>query len=173
MKPSVRAPRTKRRPLSTKEEKVKRLVLGSMLLALAVLVAAGVTAAAREETYTVSAKLTAASEVPKQTVKVRTARGLFTGVVKEKGKGGSLSWRLTFSKLSGQATAAHIHLGKKGVAGPVSVPLCGPCTTPDTGSATLTEAQIHAFESGGAYVNVHTPKNPNGEIRGQIAVKGG
>jgi CHRD domain-containing protein len=152
---------------------VKRVVIGSMLVAVAALFVAGVTSAAREDTYAISAKLTAASEVPKQSVRVLTARGLFTGVVKEKGKGGSLTWTLTFSKLSGQATAAHIHLGKKGVAGPVSVPLCGPCTSPNKGSATLTEAQIHAFETGGAYVNVHTAKNPNGEIRGQISVKSG
>ena len=49
--------------------------------------------------------------------------------------------------------------------------LCGNvCKSPKSGRATLTAAQLKAIRSGGAYVNVHTTKNPNGEIRGQIAV---
>ena len=39
------------------------------------------------------------------------------------------AWKLTFAKLSGAATAAHIHLGAKGKAGNVLVALCGPCTS--------------------------------------------
>lgn len=31
------------------------------------------------------------------------------------------------------------------------------------------EALISALEGGAAYVNVHTTKNPGGEIRGQIS----
>jgi hypothetical protein len=36
------------------------------------------------------------------------------------------------------------------------------------GTDTLTAAQWKAVKSGGAYVNLHTAKNPGGEIRGQI-----
>ena len=70
-----------------------------------------------------SAKLTAAQEIPKQAVKNAGRHGAFTGDA----HGKKLTWKLTFSKLSGPATAAHIHMGGMGKAGNVVVPLCGPC----------------------------------------------
>jgi hypothetical protein len=49
------------------------------------------------------------------------------------------------------------------------VPLCGPCTSPVTGGpTTLTADQVKDLLAGKYYVNVHTVKNPAGEIRGQI-----
>ena len=81
-----------------------------------------------------------------------------------------LKWKLTFAKLTGPATAAHIHMAAKGKAGDVVVPLCGPCTSGATGTATVTASEITAFKKHLFYVNVHTAKNPNGEIRGQLAV---
>jgi len=80
----------------------------------------------------------------------------------------TLAWRLSFSGLSGPATAAHIHVGAHGVAGPVSIPLCGPCTVTVKGTTPVSAAQATALLRGGDYVNVHTDKNPSGEIRGQI-----
>ena len=53
---------------------------------------------------------------------------------------------------------------------PVLVPLCGPCTSPVTGRVTLTPKEIRLLVSGKTYVNVHTGKNPDGEIRGQITL---
>jgi hypothetical protein len=41
-------------------------------------------------------------------------------------------------------------------------------TSPITGTATLTDAQVQALNSGQTYVNIHTAANPAGEIRGQI-----
>lgn len=69
------------------------------------------------------------------------------------------------------ASAAHIHTGHAGENGPVAIGL-----TKDTADAThwsasgiaLTEQQLDAIEHGAAYVNVHTPANPGGEIRGQL-----
>ena len=80
-----------------------------------------------------------------------------------------LSWTLTYSGLSGPATAAHFHgpaePGKNaGVA--VAIPNAG--TSPVTGSATLTDAQAADLEAGKYYVNIHTAANPGGEIRGQV-----
>ena len=92
------------------------------------------------------------------------ASGRFTATL----SGTMLTWKLTFAHLSGPATAAHIHAGARGVAGPVLIPLCGPCSTPASGTVTLTQAQIDSIKAGKTYVNVHTTKNPNGEIRGQI-----
>ena len=42
---------------------------------------------------------------------------------------------------------------------------------PLNGSATMTDAQAKDLLAGKDYVNVHTAKNPGGEIRGQITPK--
>ena len=76
------------------------------------------------ETYKVSATLNATQEIPKQAVKAPNATGAFSGSYVEHGKTATLKWKLTYSRVSGKATAAHIHLGKRGVAGNVIVPLC-------------------------------------------------
>ena len=83
-----------------------------------------------------------------------------------------LKWKLTYSHLTGRALAAHIHGGKAGVAGRVIVPLCGPCRNGQTGTAKVSKAVIAALEGHRAYVNVHTAKNPGGEVRGQVKVTG-
>ena len=80
-----------------------------------------------------------------------------------------LTWKLTYSGLSGPATAAHFHgpaeAGKNaGVA--VAIPNAG--TSPAEGSATLTDAQAADLMAGKYYVNVHTAANPGGEIRGMV-----
>lgn len=92
-------------------------------------------------------------------------KGTFTGTI----TGGKLKFTLKFSHLTGAATAAHIHMGAKGVSGPVVVPLCGPCKTTVTGTASVSAAVLSAIKKGKAYVNVHTAKYPAGEIRGQLA----
>lgn len=89
--------------------------------------------------------------------------------------GSQLTVRLSVADID-SATAAHIHAGGAGVAGPVLVPLFdGPPT--DLGfSGILTDTTIQVADSvaarlraGTAYVNVHTTANPAGHIRGQVA----
>jgi Cu/Zn superoxide dismutase len=116
---------------------------------------------------TVRPVLNALQEVPKPKGAAK-ATGRFTVTAVKSGSSAVLTWRLTFSKLTGRAVAAHIHIGRRGVAGAVIVPLCGPCRTGATGRATVSGANLAALEAGRAYVNVHTPRNPSGEIRGQI-----
>jgi hypothetical protein len=81
-----------------------------------------------------------------------------------------LSWKGTYSGLTGPATAAHFHTGEPGKNGGVAVPIFqGPTAkSPFEGSATLTDAQAADLTSGKMYVNVHTEKNKGGEIRGQV-----
>src|SRR4029453_4603477 len=55
-----------------------------------------------------------------------------------------------------------------GVSGPVLIPLCGSCTSPVTGATLGTAGQIADLKARNLYVNVHTSRNPGGEIRGQI-----
>jgi hypothetical protein len=131
-------------------------------------------AASQGESYAVSAKLRASSEVPKPGSVPAGATGKFTGTVVELANDKArITWKLTFSHLSGQGIAAHIHIGKPGKAGPVALALCGPCHSGQKGKGLLTHAQVAKIEAGAAYVNVHTQKNPGGEIRGQIkAIEG-
>jgi hypothetical protein len=85
-------------------------------------------------------------------------------------------------------TAGHIHVGPKGVAGPVVVDFPIPRDrvgdmnlnftvntsalrpNPGIGINTMDDV-IQAIVGGGAYVNIHTATFPAGEIRGQIALK--
>jgi hypothetical protein len=137
-----------------------------MLLAL-VTVAVSLVAASFATAQT-TFKHKAAMNIGQETTRVKAAKagaaGRFTATL----NGTTLKWTLTFTKLSGPATAAHIHTGRKGVAGPVTVPLCGPCTSPESGTTVLTADQVKDLLAGKDYANVHTAKNPGGEIRGQI-----
>jgi CHRD domain len=128
-------------------------------------------AATRGETYQMTANLKARSEVPAPKGVPASAVGLFTAkAVEQANDKTKIAWRLTFSHLTGPAAAAHIHLGKPGKAGPVAAALCGPCKSGQKGTAFVTQAQWTAIEKGGGYVNVHTAKNADGEIRGQVKV---
>jgi hypothetical protein len=119
-------------------------------------------------TASIATALTPRQEVPRPRG-AGSARGTFTGIVTKAGATTRLAWRLSFSRLTGRAVAAHIHLGRRGRPGPVAVPLCGPCRNGVRRSVTLRPAVVAALEAGRAYVNVHTARNPAGEIRGQIA----
>src|SRR6266540_6942361 len=145
-----------------------RKAIGAAMLAALVL-SVGAAASRHAASFNLVANLKARNEVPKPAGVPASAVGLFTAKAAEQSNGGAkITWRLTFSHLTGAATASHIHIGKVGVAGPVAVPLCGPCKSGAKGTAMAPAAQWKAIESGGAYANVHTAKNPNGEIRGQI-----
>jgi CHRD domain-containing protein len=123
----------------------------------------------QKDTVALKATLKARFEVPKP-AGVRTgAVGLFTGkAVELENDRATLTWRLTFSKLTGRAAAAHIHVGRAGKAGGVMVALCGPCRNGQRGTATITHAKLRKIRAGLTYVNVHTAKNAAGEIRGQV-----
>jgi hypothetical protein len=136
--------------------------LAATALALVVI---GAASAAPKATHRLKATLNAGQEVPRQTFKVSGATGTFTATMTGRGK---IAWKLIYKSMSGPVMAAHIHLGKVGKAGPVMIPLCGPCHSGQTGSGHATPVQMKAIESHGAYVNLHTAKNPGGEIRGQI-----
>lgn len=70
------------------------------------------------------------------------------------------------------ATAAHIHTGRIGINGDVLAALEQSMDDPGmwmTADDTMLTAEIFdVLASGGHYVNVHTPANPSGELRGQI-----
>jgi hypothetical protein len=78
-----------------------------------------------------------------------------------------LTWKGSYSGLTGAATAAHLHTGEKGKNGGVTVPIA-PATSPLEGSATLNDQQAADLMAGKLYVNVHTAAHKAGEIRGQL-----
>jgi hypothetical protein len=147
---------------------MRKLIALLASAAVSALVLSAVSGAALKTT-TWTAALSSGQEVPKQVVKDTKAHGLFKGTL----SGSTLKWTLTYAGLTGPAMAAHVHMGAKGTSGNVVVPLCGgtpACKSGLHGSFTLTAALKSAFKKHLLYVNVHTAKNPNGEIRGQLAV---
>jgi CHRD domain len=109
------------------------------------------------------ATLDGASEVPPN-----TSAGKGTADIDYDAASKKLSWKLTYSGLSGPATAAHFHgPAAAGANAGVAVPISNAASGSE-GSATLTDAQAADLVAGKYYVNVHTEANKAGEIRGQV-----
>jgi hypothetical protein len=148
------------------------LLAGGLALAFALAAVGGAAARSQATTVRIVGNMNAAQEVPAPKGDVSSASGTFTATLTKSGTGATMAWKLEFSNLSGNAIAAHVHVAAVGVAGPVRVPLCAPCSSGVTGSANIDSAVLDAILSGNAYVNVHTPTNPAGEIRDQLAIVG-
>ncbi len=116
-------------------------------------------------TQTMRASLSSAAEVP---ANASAGTGTLTATFD---KGTSvLKWRVTYSGLTGPASAAHFHgPALPGANAGVVVPFPS-AASPAEGSATLTPAQVTDLMAGKWYVNVHTAQHPGGEIRGQVLV---
>lgn len=94
--------------------------------------------------------------------------------------GSAVSVQLSYSGLSGDPSYAHIHLGAKGVAGPVMLDLgtslsspirktfkAADFPAPPNGPADFA-ALVEAIKAGQTYFNLHTMACGAGELRGQI-----
>lgn len=115
------------------------------------------------ETVALKADLKGTNEVPPNDSK---ATGAVTATYDTAAK--KLTWKGSYSNLSGPATAAHFHTGEAGKNGGVAIPIPGADKPSFEGSATLTDAQAADLMAGRLYVNVHTAANKAGEIRGQV-----
>ena len=134
---------------------------GGALAALALVASPAVA-----ENVTFKATLNASSQVPPNSSKGTGSADATYDTVGKK-----LTWTVTFSGLTGNATMAHFHgPAEAGTNAGVAVPIPG-TASPMAGSTTLTDAQAADLMAGKWYVNIHTADNKGGEIRGQL-VKG-
>jgi hypothetical protein len=132
-------------------------------------------------TYNIT--LAKASETPPCTGAGATATGSATLTIDSANTMLTVS-NFTYSGLSGATTAAHVHLGTAGNAGPVifsfgqgaalNSPITKTFTASDYPTAPTPDEPANfglfmtTIKSGGAYMNVHTAACGGGEIRGQI-----
>jgi hypothetical protein len=139
---------------------VNSKILCGGIAAIAMLAAS----AALAQEVKMKADLTGAQEVPAVTTQGKGSAEVAFDPASKK-----LSWTVTYSGLSGPATAAHFHgPAEPGKNAGVAVPIPNQANSPVSGSATLTDAQAADLAAGRYYVNVHTAANPGGEIRGQV-----
>ena len=132
--------------------------------ALAGLMLAGGTFSLQAAPMTVKADLTSGAETPPNTSK---GMGTLTGTYDPSSK--KLTYDITYSDLTGPATAAHFHApAPVGKPAGIEIPIKGSVTSPIKGEATLTADQAKNLTDGMTYFNVHTAANKMGEIRGQV-----
>jgi hypothetical protein len=142
---------------------------GLTALSLAVLAAFALAPAAEAKVYKLHLELTGKAETPPN-----ASKGKGHGSVTYDDQSNDLSWDITWSGLSGDATAAHFHgPAKPGASAPPVVPIKDTSlASPLIGSTTITAEQGKDLLAGKWYFNVHTAANAGGELRGQV-LKGG
>lgn len=137
-------------------------VLRTTLLAIAM--SAGTLSLAAAETVSFKATLTGASEVPPHNVP-----GTGTVEATLDTATNKLHYKVVYSGLTGDASAAHFHgPAAVGANAGVAVGLKGSLVSPVESDATLTPEQAADLLGGKWYFNVHTAANPGGELRGQM-----
>lgn len=162
---------------------MKKLLLAGSLAVLVVALVVAVAPAHDKRGSGLRASLSGYQEVPANST---TGRGDFQAKVGND----SIEFKLSYRDLEGVAQAAHIHFAQRDVNGGVAVFLCGgggKPACPPSGTVTGTiiasdvigpadqgiapgegEELLRAARHGLTYVNVHSDKFPDGEIRGQI-----
>ena len=142
------------RTLPQTHQRIATAILSSGLAAIA----ACSSMAAISETVS----LTGSNEVPPATTSATGTADITVGADR--------SVKATVTAKDMTATASHIHMGAAGSNGPVIVPFTksGDNAFSAAPDAKLTEEQFAAYKAGKLYVNVHSAKDPGGEIRGQL-----
>ena len=81
-----------------------------------------------------------------------------------------LSWTVTFSGLTSPPTALHVHgpVPAEGSAPPVFPLASEHFTSPVTGERLLSAGEVSLFVQNLVYVNLHSERYPEGELRGPV-----
>ena len=138
-----------------------------MLVAAAVLAVPTLALAAGQSmSPVVSAKLKGANEAPTK----GDPDGTGLVVLHLDATKGTACWSFKGVSKIGTPSAAHIHKGRKGVAGPVAIPLGAAYKA--SGCQKAAKTLIDAIETNpnNYYVNIHNAKYPGGALRGQLVV---
>ncbi len=129
----------------------------------------------KDDVYSISASMSAANEVGANTSAGNTNTYPGTGSVtgSYNATTNQLQYNVTWSGLSGAATAGHFHgpalAGTSaGVQVPFTIVNSGTSGTA-AGTASLTDTQETDLLAGKWYANIHTQANGGGEIRGQVS----
>ena len=142
------------------------LLRASLVAGIATVALAGCGMMGASKTASFSGSMNAASQVPPN-----MTRGSGMAEAWLNKDTNVLKYKITYSGLSGPATAAHFHgPASAGENAGVVLPFAN-AASPIEGQATLTAAQAADLMSGKWYANVHTAANPAGEIRGQLLPK--
>src|SRR3954451_7998156 len=138
---------------------MNKFVLIPVALIAALLLA--VSAFAANKTLTVS--MNGKQETPKG-----DPNGKGTAKITLEQSSGKVCFRLSWSGIE-TPTAAHIHKGKKGVAGPVVIPFFGGAPK-HSGCVKASKSLLSKIvkSPGSYYVNIHNAKYPGGALRGQL-----
>jgi hypothetical protein len=147
----------------------RKVVLVALVAVLAVAGAMTFTGASADSTSTLIARMTGQQEVP------GPGDEDGTGLAKIRLGEDEVCFRVRWDGIAAPHMA-HIHVGAKGVAGPIVVPLfVGETPLPETitrvgGCVAADPAVIEAIRAdpSGYYVNVHNLDFPAGAIRGQL-----
>ena len=133
-----------------------------------------------------AATLNGASEVP-----AVVSNGMGTGTFTLSSSSTMVTYNITATGLSGNATLSHIHVGATTVSGPIVLPFPSSAIVNGAGgsvtvSGTFTSADVvpqasppinnlddllAQMRAGSTYANIHTALHPGGEIRGQISLQ--
>ena len=149
----------------TTRRHIIQLALASLTLAAAALTGCA-SMNAPSNMVAMSTALRGANEVPANT---SPATGTVDAVLNKDTN--LLRWKVSYTGLTGPATAGHFH-GPAAVTANAGVVLgWATAESGSEGSATLTTAQAADLMAGRWYANIHTKANPGGEIRGQMTVR--
>ena len=161
-------------------EKIRTVCIIAMAVALGALVLA---AANNSYAQNYRAKLDGKNEVP-------PLNTTSEGVINFKTKGDMMTWKMNVTGMN-DATAVNIHQGKVGEKGDIIVDLMKVSKHKDTAKGMLMRGNVTdaglkgalvgktladlqtSIANGDTYVNLVTSDHPDGELRGQIKLKGG